>query len=205
MRAFARLSIRDLLSGLAFALALSASAAPVAAKVAEASDRGFIVRHQVEVPVSPAQAWSVLLKPAEWWSSQHTWSGSAANLSVDPRPGGCFCEVLPDPASSAASPRGGVEHMRIVFVDNARTLRMTGALGPLQPDAATGTMTIQLKPADGGGHTQIWLEYVVGGYLRTPAEKLAPAVDGVLGEQIGRLAAKLGGEAAAVSPEQASK
>lgn len=98
-----------------------------------------------------------------------------------------------------AAPRGGVEHMRVIYAERPRALRMTGVLGPLQADAANGTMTVQLKPAENGKGTQILLEYVVGGYARTPYEKLAPAVDGVLGEQVKRLAAKLGGASEGVS------
>lgn len=177
----------------AFALALAATAVPAAAKVTEVSERGFVIRYLAEVPADAGTAWDMLLKPSEWWDSKHTWSGDAANLSLDPRAGGCFCEVLRDAKSKKGAPRGGVEHMRIVYIENDRALRMVGALGPLQADAAQGTLTVQLKPVGKG--TQILLEYVVGGYLRTPMDKLAPAVDGVLGEQMAGLARKLGSSA----------
>lgn len=180
------------LAGIAF------GAVPVAAKVVEVSDRGFVVHHQAEVSADGQETWDKLLRISEWWDSAHTWSGSAANMSIDPRAGGCFCETLPDTDDRKTSPRGSVEHMRVVFVDRPRILRMTGVLGPLQADAANGTLTIQAKPAANGKGTQILLEYVVGGYVRTPYEKLAPAVDGVLGEQLRRLAAKLGDASAAV-------
>lgn len=175
-------------------IALAAQATPASARVAEVSERGFVIRHVAEVPATPDEVWSVLLKPADWWDSAHTWSGRAASLTIDPRAGGCFCEVLPNAASARAAPRGSVEHMRVVYIEQPRALRMTGLLGPLQGDAAVGTMTVQLRPAgEGSGKTQIMLEYVVGGYLRTPADKIAPAVDGVLGAQLGRLAGKFGG------------
>lgn len=174
----------------ALALALFAGAFPASAKVSEVSERGFVIRYVAEVPADRDEAWDMLLKPSEWWDSKHTWSGDAANLSIDPRAGGCFCEVLRDANSKKAAPRGGVEHMRIVYIEKGRALRMTGALGPLQADAAQGTLTMELKPAKGG--TQILLEYIVGGYLRTPMDKIAPAVDGVLGEQLAGLARKLG-------------
>ncbi|MFD1958874.1 hypothetical protein ACFSHP_06870 [Novosphingobium panipatense] len=69
---------------------------------------------------------------------------------------------------------------------------MMGALGPLQSEALTGTLTFQLKPDPSGTSTQILLEYVVGGYARTAFNQLAPAVDGVLANQMKRLAQKLG-------------
>lgn len=190
---------------LALALGFAGLASPAQAKVAEVSDRGFVIRHIVQVPASAEEVWAVLVKPSEWWDSAHTWSSSAANLSIDPRAGGCFCEILPNTASPKAAPRGSVEHMRVIYAERPRALRMSGALGPLQADAASGILTVQLKPGENGpgekgGGTQILLEYVVGGYVRTPFEKLAPAVDGVLGEQVRRLSEKLGGAFASAFP-----
>jgi hypothetical protein len=194
--------MKQTLFGAALIVAASLAPGQAQAKVAEVSDRGFVVRHIVQVPATPEETWALLVKPSAWWDSAHTWSSDAANLTLDARPGGCFCEVLPG-ASAKASPRGGVEHMRVIYVEKPRALRMTGALGPLQADAATGTMTIQLKPvesANGAGATQILVEYVVGGYTRTPFDKLAPAVDGVVGAQFQRLATKLGGTFSAAFP-----
>ncbi|MCT2400143.1 SRPBCC family protein [Novosphingobium mangrovi (ex Huang et al. 2023)] len=206
MKAFRRLLLRGGFSGLAISV-LACLGVPAAAKVAQVSDQGFVVRHLVEVPVDVDEAWDTLLKPAGWWDSDHTWSGDAANLSIDPRAGGCFCEILPNPVSPNAAPRGSVEHMRVVYIERPRVLRMVGALGPLQADAVNGTLTIQLKAADGGKRTQVLLEYVVGGYARAPYPKLASAVDGMLGEQVEHLAARLGGAFAAAFPlpEQAEQ
>jgi hypothetical protein len=182
----------------ALALILMAGPVPAAAKVTAESERGFVVRHLVDVPANPERVWELLIKPAKWWESSHTWSGDAANLSIDPRAGGCFCEVLRNPQSPNAAPRGSVEHMRVVYIENGRALRMVGALGPLQADAATGTMTIEIKPEGEG--SRILLEYVVGGYFRTPADKLAPAVDGMLAAQLASLVGKLGGTFSAAFP-----
>ncbi|MEJ2410363.1 MAG: SRPBCC family protein [Novosphingobium sp.] len=190
---------RALISALGLALAATPGA-PAAAKVTTVASNGFVVRHLEEVPATADETWAMLLKPAEWWDSDHTWSGDAANLSIDPHAGGCFCEILPSPDSPRAAPRGSVEHMRVVYIERPRVLRMRGALGPLQADALNGTLTIQLKPVNEGKSTQILLEYVVGGYARTPYEKLATAVDGVLGQQMQHLVAKLGGAFAAAFP-----
>ena len=201
MKPDARILVRLFVPAAALLLAALAVVAPAGAaraKVAEVSDRGFIVRHVVEVPAGVEETWAMLLKPAEWWDSSHTWSGDAANMSIDPRAGGCFCEVLPNPASPRAAPRGSAQHMRVIYIERPRVLRMAGALGPLQADAVNGTLTVQLKAgAAGSDKTQILLEYVVGGYARAPFAQLAPAVDGVLGEQMKHLAAKLGGAFAA--------
>ncbi|MGF7155285.1 SRPBCC family protein [Novosphingobium gossypii] len=169
------------------------------ASVVQVGQNGFVIRDVTQVPASPEETWAVLVKPSVWWNSEHTWSGDAANLSLDVRAGGCFCEIMPGDGDVRGPARGSVEHMRVIFVDRARALRMTGALGPLQADALTGTLTVQLKGDDKGG-TQVTLQYEIGGFSRTPFDKLAPAVDDMLGDQVKRLSAKLGGAFAAAFP-----
>lgn len=152
-------------------------ATPVTAEVVNVEPNGFETRATAIVAASPERVWQTLIAPAQWWRKEHSWSGDAANLSIDPRAGGCFCERLP--------PDGGVEHARVVFARPARMLRMRGALGPLQGEAVVGTLTIALKKADSG--TEVTLGYVVGGYIRGGMATIAPAVDGVLAEQLAAL------------------
>lgn len=165
---------------------------PAHAEVSEVADRGFVVRQVAEIPLPPSAAWELLVRPDQWWSSAHTFSGDAANLSLDQSVGGCFCEVLRDQDSLTSAPRGGVEHMRVIFIERDRMLRMSGGLGPLQSEAVVGTLTIQLKPDAEG--TRILLEYAVSGFMRTQMSEMAPLVDAVLSEQLGRLANRLNGE-----------
>lgn len=166
---------------------------PAMAEVKESSASGFVIQLGIDVPASAQQTWAVLVRPREWWSGGHSYSGDAANFSLDARAGGCFCEVLPNKASPKAAPRGGVEHMRVVYVEEPRALRMTGALGPLQAGAGTGTLTVMLKP-EGDGTRILW-EYAYGGYVRGDVPALAKAVDGVLAEQVLRLGRALGARA----------
>ena len=168
-------------------LALGLASSPSHGKVAAQSASGFVITASAEVNASPEQTWRELIAPARWWSKDHTYSHYAANLSLDPRPGGCFCERLP---GSRAMPRGGVEHMRVVYADRAKVLRMKGALGPLQTEAVEGTLTVTLMPMGNGTRIE-WL-YVVGGYMRFKPEEIAPAVDQVLSDQLVSLAARLG-------------
>jgi hypothetical protein len=112
-----------------------------------------------------------------WWNPEHTYSGDSRNLSIDARPGGCFCERLGD--------GGGVEHMRVIYVAPRETLRMSGALGPLQSSALAGSLTWRLTSAPPG--TNVELSYRVGGFIEGGFEKIAPAVGAVLGEQLQRL------------------
>ena len=181
---------------------------PVAAHadVTAQTEQGFVSRNVAMIAAEPQAVWKRLLSPAGWWTSDHTFSGDAANMTLDPVAGGCFCEKLPSDdvepikpgARMRAAPRGGVEHMRVVFIDRAKALRMTGALGPLQSEAVNATLTVTLKAGDGG--TRVIFEYVVGGYMRYPADKIAPAVDAVMGSQLQALA-KLFGPVATPAPE----
>lgn len=186
--------------GPAIAILALLVAAPVQAEVVSRSDSGFVIRQVAEVTASAEDAWKALVDPAAWWSGAHSFSGDAKNLSLDPRAGGCFCEVLPGEGDKGwLHPRGGVEHMRVVFAEQNKALRMTGALGPLQSEALLGTLTVTLKPVDGG--TRLTWEYVVGGYMRYKPEQIVPAVDKVIGEQLIRLADKLGPKVTASEPK----
>lgn len=158
-----------------WALPLLLAAAPASAEIVAASDTGFTSRHALTVAAPPAKVWELLLHPGSWWAASHTYSGSAANLSLDARPGGCWCEKTAD---------GGVEHMRVVYVAANDTLRMTGGLGPLQAMPVAGVMTITLKPAGAG--TALAIDYVVAG---PGLAGVGAVVDQVLGSQWTRLKA----------------
>ena len=162
-----------------FASALLAT--PAAAEVKSVTDAGFEVSRTETIAADPAAVYAALRVPAKWWNAEHTWSGDAENLWIDAQAGGCFCEKMPD--------KGSIQHARIVAAQPGKQLRLTGALGPLQAEAVTGTFTWDLKPVDGG--TEITQSYVVGGYVRTGAAALAPLVDQVLGQQLTRLQALL--------------
>ncbi len=177
------------------AAGLLGSAVPASAEVTQKSDVGFVSRTTAEVAASPADAWKALITPSLWWNAQHTFSGDAANLTLDPNANGCFCEKLPVPKDAQAGQKAGsVMHMRVVYAEPYRALRMVGGLGPLQSEAVNGTMTVTFKPVDGSGGkmTRILWEYVVGGYMRYKADTIAGAVDKVLEGQLGGLVKLLG-------------
>ena len=171
------------------------------AEVVQKTPQGFVVRSSVEVGASPEAVWSTLSAPSGWWSPEHSFSGSAANFTLDLVPGGCFCEKLPAQAAAKAGKSGGVAHMRVVYFEPVRVLRMTGALGPLQSEAVNGVWTITLKSdvalkspgnlKNADGRTRILFEYVVGGFMRYTSDQIAPVVDKVLTGQLLRLAAKV--------------
>jgi hypothetical protein len=80
--------------------------------------------------------------------------------------------------------------MRVIYLAPGSTLRMTGGLGPLQSEAVTAVLTMTLSAE--GEMTRVGWDYVVGGYARMPLGDLAPLVDRVVGEQLLRLAERLG-------------
>ncbi len=164
-------------------------ATPAAADVKAVSDAGFVVEHSVLINASRAQVYAAVVVPSRWWNGSHSWSGSAANMTIDPLAGGCFCEALP-------ANKGSVEHGRVVFADPGKMFRLSAALGPLQGEAVTGTLTFKLDPGPVGDTTRLTVTYVVGGYVRSGVRGFAAPVDGVIGEQVGRLA-KLFGSAPA--------
>jgi len=100
-------------------------------------------------------------------------------LSFAPAPGGCFCESFPE--------GGGIEHMRVTYVDPGKRMILTGSLGPLLYEATTGVMDVQVKSTAGG--SQLTLDYRVAGFANGGADKLAPIVDGVLASQMKRFRA----------------
>jgi uncharacterized protein YndB with AHSA1/START domain len=162
-------------------------AAPVAAEVTGGGPDSFVSRHEVVVKASPKEVWLALISPASWWTSEHTWSGEAANLSLTPQAGGCFCEKIPEVDEPGRfTLEGSVEHMRVIQAYPERALRMQGALGPLQSEPVTGILTIAISEVEQG--TRIVWEYNVGGPMRYELPVIARAVDGVMGLQVNALA-----------------
>lgn len=157
---------------------------PALAEVKQVDERGFESVHDVALAQSPAQVWDALRAPARWWSKDHTYTGDSANLYMDAQAGGCFCEKLPE--------RGSIEHLRIIYAQPGKQLRLGGGLGPLQSEPVSGVMTWTLKPGEGGG-TRLGMTYIVYGHVRMKGgmPALAPLVDGVLAQQVAGLKAAL--------------
>lgn len=170
MRRIVRLSI---------CAAMLAALPAAQAEVKDSARDGFTVENSQTVPVDAAAAWKGLVEDVgRWWPADHSWWGDSSKLSIQPRAGGCFCEV--DGERQAA-------HMTVTFVDPGKLLRMSGGLGPLQGMGLSGALEWRFAPAEGGG-TRITLHYVVGGYSPSDLGKFAPAVDKVQAGQLGALA-----------------
>jgi uncharacterized protein YndB with AHSA1/START domain len=164
---------------LLIAAALAATATPAHAEVVDAQANGFEVKREAVFNAPTDKVYAALSQPSQWWNKDHTWSGSAANLSLAPMAGGCFCEKLPK--------GGSVMHMTVVFTQPGQSLRLFGGLGPLQMTGAVGHLNWTLSEKD--GKTTLVQTYDVGGYRQGGLDKIAPAVDQVLSEQFERLRA----------------
>lgn len=162
---------------LAGAVALAMVASPAAAEIVDAGASGFTIRVTTHPTAGPGAVYAALIQPRQWWNGAHSFSGSAANFTFDAKAGGCWCETLPG--------GGSAEHMRVVFADPGKILRLRGGLGPMQAMAILGAMTWTLKPA--GNETDLTLTYTAGGYGKDGFAELAKSVDGVLREQVNRL------------------
>jgi uncharacterized protein YndB with AHSA1/START domain len=150
--------------------------APATAAVLSAGDHGFEVQHSVNLVVPPAEAYAAFAQIGGWWDNQHSYSGDAKRLTLNLRPGGCFCETLDD--------GGGVEHMRVAYVQPGERVVLTGSLGPMLYEATSGVMDVRFERIAGG--TKVSLSYRVAGFAKGGAAAMAPVVDQVLGTQMKR-------------------
>lgn len=149
------------------------------AEVASSEHNGFSITHQVEFPAPPKVVYQAMIgKVAQWWLSDHTWSGDHVNLYVEPRAGGCFCERLPEGGSAL--------HMLITYVQPGREIRMVGGLGPLQMMGLHGGMKFYFTELP-EGRTRLDFQYNVSGFAPDGLQGLATIVDGVWEAQLGSL------------------
>ena len=161
-------------------LVLSAAmvcATPASAEVVSAGPHGFEISHSINLVVPQAQAFAAFGQIRDWWSNDHTYSGDASRLSLQLRPGGCFCERLDN--------GGGIEHLRVTYVQPGERIVLSGSLGPLLYEATNGVMDVKVERIAGG--SRITMDYKAAGFAKGGAAELAPIVDKVLGEQMKRL------------------
>jgi hypothetical protein len=153
------------------------TATPASAEVISAGPNGFEVRHSVNLVIPQVKAYSAFSEIQNWWSKDHTYSGDASHLSLQLRPGGCFCERLEG--------GGGIEHLRVTYVQPGERVVLTGSLGPLLYEATAAVMDIKVERIAGG--SRITMDYRAAGFAKGGAAEMAPIVDKVLGEQMKRL------------------
>lgn len=163
-------------------LCLAALAPPAQAEVRQSGPDNLFIAFTEPVSASAAKAYADITQVQRWWSSDHTWSGKASNLSLKPEAGGCFCERWKG---------GSAEHGRVVMALPGKLLRIEAALGPLQEFALDGILSFWIKTAD-DGTTSVTVEYRVNGASASGLDTFAPSVDEVIGLQVARLKRYIG-------------
>lgn len=153
-------------------------AAAARAETSAVTPAGFVVRIHRDVSATPHKVYATIAQIGKWWNSEHTWSGNAANMSLDLSAGGCFCERWGGGNS--------VMHGQVIYVQQDAVLSLQSSLGPLQQRAVNGILTFTTKAVE--GRTALDLSYKVVGNADSGLDKLAPVVEKVLDEQLTRLA-----------------
>jgi uncharacterized protein YndB with AHSA1/START domain len=162
---------------IAAVLLVFGAALPASAEVVDAGATGFSIKVNAEVNAPPGTVFRMLSEQiGRWWDSAHTFSGNAANMTIEPRVGGCFCEVVRN---------GAVQHMIVTHIETPRVLVLHGGLGPLGSMGVAGALEWALE--ERSGRTRLQVVYNVGGYIKGDFTQLAPVVDGVITNQVKRL------------------
>ena len=152
-------------------------AKPCGATVVDQAQNGFAIQQKLLIAAPTDKVYAALLAPEKWWSPDHTFSHSAANLALDARAGGCFCETLPG--------GGSVQHATVAAAMPGALLRLRGPLGPFQGQGVDGALTFTLKATRDG--TDLTLDNVVGGYMKGGFGTWPTAADAMLAVTLARL------------------
>jgi hypothetical protein len=169
----------------AFALALAGLVnSPVAAEIVSRSEDAFTLKFQGPTRLGPAGVADAFSEVELWWDPAHSYTGDAANLSLDLAPGGCWCEAMPDGTR--------FDHGRVVS-DVYGEVRLHAPFGPLRSMATRADLIVTWSLAD-GVVTPTWTFIVEGPGVGA----LAEPVDGVMGDGFARWIAHMDARAAAL-------
>ncbi|MEO1552956.1 MAG: SRPBCC domain-containing protein [Pseudomonadota bacterium] len=165
------MTLKSALSFMPILLGLSFTAQ---AEVVTASSDHFTLKLEAETDLTPEETWARLIVPANWWQGEHSYSGDATNLSLDPVAGGLWREDWDD---------GSVWHGTVLQAQPNKVLSLSAPFGPLQGLAVQSVWTITLTPNESGG-TLIRFDHVTNGNTASNLHELAPAVDFVKSEAL---------------------
>ncbi|MFH2052537.1 MAG: SRPBCC family protein [bacterium] len=175
--------MRKIVSLLLVFLSLAAIQPAARAEVLDAAAGGFTTRNTVTIATTPDAAWEALTAEfGQWWDPAHSFFGDAGKFTLDPSVGGAWIEDKGDGR--------WIRHLEVWYADPGRKLLMRGGLGPLQEMGVVGALSFTFEPVEGG--VEVAVTYAVGGYYPQGLDVLAPIVDRVLGEQLGRFKAHCG-------------
>jgi hypothetical protein len=157
---------------------LAATPQPAGAEVVARTANGFQLKSSVWVSGTAETAYQrAVTEVARWWDPAHTYSGSSANLTLEARAGGCFCERLDG--------GGSVQHLEVAYVQPGAALRLLGGLGPLQALGASGALSWKFETVE--RRTRLTWTYKVTGLESVEVQATAEPVDQVLSAQLARL------------------
>lgn len=148
------------------------------AQVTSSSPTHFVLRHEATSELSPAELWEKLVRPSTWWHPDHSYSGDARNLTLDPQAGGLWREDWDG---------GSVAHVRVLLAVPGKTLRLEAPFGPLQGLGAYTIWTITIAAGETG--SIVVFDEVSSGPPTAKLDEVAGAVDFVKTEAIMRLVA----------------
>ncbi len=169
--------MRILLASLLFVV----MSAPAMAEVTAATPDHYTLNHDGTSPLAPDALWARLIKPADWWHPDHTYSGDASNLSLKAKAGGQWREVWD---------AGSTSHGVVLLVEDEKTLRLNAPFGPLQGMGVTVVWTISLALDEETGGTKVTFTEIANGSPASKLDEIAPAVDFVKTEAMRRLITK---------------
>lgn len=162
----------------ATASALIAAVPAAHAEIISSAPDHFTLKLEAETELSPDEVWARLIDPSSWWLSEHTYSGSSDNLSLNPHAGGVWREDWEG---------GSVWHGTVLLALPDQRLSLSAPFGPLQGLAVDSVWTISLTPLEDAG-TRITFDHVTNGTVASQLDQLAPAVNFVKREALESLA-----------------
>ena len=114
-------------------VAVLAAASPAAAEIVSRSENAVTMRFAAPTRIDGVRASGSLEALPLWWDGDHSYTGDAANLSLDLAPGGCWCERMPDGTD--------FDHGRTVSAEDGRIL-FHAPFGPLRGKATRADLTV---------------------------------------------------------------
>jgi len=160
------------------------TASPAAAEIISRSENAFTLRFEGETRLGPDGVADAFSQVQQWWDPAHSYTGDAANLSLDLVPGGCWCEAMPD---GSRFDHGRVEAVALGEV------RLHAPFGPLRTMATRAELVVTYALVD-GVVLPSWTFIVEGPGVGA----LAEPVDGVIGGGFARWIAHMDARATAL-------
>ena len=154
------------------ATALLFVATPASAEVIARTADSFTLRFERRTEGLPAVIATLMGRPELWWDGAHSYSGDAANLTVDMQVGGCWCETLPDGSDFHHGTVLAIAEDRLVF---------DAPFGPMHGKTTRADLVIAW-PENDSGRAVVWTLTIEGSGLGA----FADPVDGVMGAAFAR-------------------